>query len=282
MPEEIRYNYSNSFCFRGVFMQIIADRRALHRIPELELKLPATMAYLEKGLEKCRCTVFSPMESALCAFFDFGREDAIAFRADCDALPILEKNEKDYISTHPGCMHACGHDGHTAILLELARRLSGKKTLPHNILLIFQPGEESPGGALPICKAGVLETYNVKSIFGLHIWPGLEKGVVFSRENELMSHCSEVNIDIYGKSVHIAKAAEGIDATEAAASILLIQTILNALGTVDVLPLTGVTFPFLSNGGTSMIASWGLLAFVKAADTRQNASFAVRLKKKEG
>lgn len=202
-------------------MQIITDRRALHRIPELELELPKTMEYIQSSLKGLPCRVFSPAKSSLCAFFDFGADHAIAFRADCDALPISEKNECDYASAHSGCMHACGHDGHTAILLELARRLSGKTALNHNVLLIFQPGEESPGGALPICKAGVLEEYHVRSVFGLHVWPGLSKGQIFSRENELMSRCSEVNIDIYGKSVHIAKAAEGSDATEAAASILL-------------------------------------------------------------
>ena len=198
-------------------MQIIADRRALHRIPELELKLPATMAYLEKALEKCRCTVFSPMESALCAFFDFGREDAIAFRADCDALPIAEATGAEYASCHAGFMHACGHDGHMAILLELARRLSEKESLPHNVLLLFQPGEESPGGAEGLCNTGVLEQYHVKTVFGLHIWPGLEAGVVHSRVHELMARASEVNVDIYGKSAHIAKAKEGVDAVAAGA-----------------------------------------------------------------
>ena len=202
-------------------MQIVEDRRQLHRIPELELCLPKTMTYLKNSLSGLNCRIFSPIESSLCAFFDFGKEDAIAFRADCDALPIYEKSDAPYASTHEGNMHACGHDGHMAILLELARRLSSKKELPHNVLLIFQPGEESPGGALSICKAGVLDEYNVKAIFGLHLWPGLEKGVIFSRENELMSRCSEVNIDIYGKSVHIAKAFDGNDATVAAANILL-------------------------------------------------------------
>ena len=202
-------------------MQIITDRRALHQIPELELELPKTMEYIHASLTGLNCRVFSPAGSSLCAFFDFGADHAIAFRADCDALPILEKNDHAYASTHPGCMHACGHDGHTAILLELARRLNGKKALEHNVLLIFQPGEESPGGAAPICKTGILSQYKVTSIFGLHLWPGLSKGIVFSRENELMSRCSEVNIDIYGKSAHIAKAAEGCDATEAAANILL-------------------------------------------------------------
>ena len=113
-------------------------------------------------------------------------------------------------------MHACGHDGHTAILLELARRLSKKEKLPHNVLLIFQPGEETPGGALPICEAGVLEKYAVKAVFGLHLWPGLEEGSIYTRENELMSRGSELTVDIYGKSSHISRACDGIDATAAA------------------------------------------------------------------
>jgi hippurate hydrolase len=196
-------------------MQIIQDRRALHRIPELELNLPKTMAYLKNALTGLNCTVFSPMESSLCAFFDFGADQTIAFRADCDALPITEKAQLPYASTHPGCMHACGHDGHMAILLELARRLNGKKSLTHNVLLIFQPGEESPGGAQPLCETGILEKYRVIAIFGLHLWPGLEAGVVHSRENELMSRSCEVNVDIYGKSAHIAKAKEGLDAVMA-------------------------------------------------------------------
>ena len=198
-------------------MQIIADRRELHRIPEPERKLPETMAYLKNALTGLGCDVFSPMESALCAFFDFGREDAIGFRADCDALPIQEATGAEYASCHEGCMHACGHDGHMAILLELARRLSEKKDLPHNVLLLFQPGEESPGGAEDLCETGILEQYNVKAVFGLHIWPGLEAGVVHSRINELMARASEINVDIYGKSAHIAKAKEGVDAVAAGA-----------------------------------------------------------------
>ena len=198
-------------------MQIFADRYALHRIPELQLDLPKTKAYLENALASLSCRVFSPCNSALCAFFDFGAETAVAFRADMDALPISEKSGADYASTHPGIMHACGHDGHMAILLELARRLDAKQKLQHNVLLIFQPGEESPGGAKPICDTGVLEEHHVKAVFGLHLWPGLEKGKVFSRRQELMARASEVTLDIYGKSAHIAKAAEGIDSLMAGA-----------------------------------------------------------------
>ena len=196
-------------------MQIIHDRRALHMIPELELNLPKTMAYLAQALSSLGCELFFPIPSSLCAFFDFGADHAIAFRADCDALPIEEKNDLPFRSAHPGCMHACGHDGHMAILLDLARRLRDKGSLAHNVLLIFQPGEESPGGAKLLCETGILETYRVSAIFGLHLWPGLPAGQVYSRPGELMSRSSEVNVDIYGRSAHIAKANEGLDAVAA-------------------------------------------------------------------
>ena len=197
-------------------MQIIEDRRALHRIPELDRQLPETLNYLKTGLEGLGCTLFSPAEGALCAFFDFGKADSVAFRADIDALPISERSDKPYASRHPGRMHACGHDGHAAILLELARRLSGAEAIPHNVLLVFQPAEESIGGAKLICESGVFADYRTKAIFGLHLWPGLEAGKLFSRSNELMARSCEVNVDIYGKSSHIAKADRGIDAMAAA------------------------------------------------------------------
>jgi len=200
-------------------MQIYADRHALHRIPELDRNLPETLAYLKNALKNLRCTVTSPMEGALAAWFDFGRESAIAFRCDTDALPIQEKTGAPYASTHAGCMHACGHDGHMAILLELARQLSQKESLMHNVLLIFQPAEETTGGAKDICDTGIFQKHNVKAIFGLHLWPGLEAGVIASRKNELMARSCEVTVDIYGKSAHIAKAAEGRDALMAGAEL---------------------------------------------------------------
>ena len=196
-------------------MQIVNDRRALHRIPELDRCLPKTMEYLQNSLAPLNCRLFSPIDSSLCAFFDFGKAEAIAFRADCDALPIFEKTGLEFASTHDGQMHACGHDGHMAILLELARRLNEKKSLPHNVLLIFQPAEETTDGAKRICESGVLENHNVKAIFGLHIWPGLPAGEVFSRANELMARSCEVDIEITGKSAHIGKASEGLDALNA-------------------------------------------------------------------
>lgn len=202
-------------------MQIYNDRHALHRIPELHNNLPETVAYLKKALTCLNCTVTEPMQGAVAAWFDFGKESAIAFRADADALPIQEQNDVPYASQHPGKMHACGHDGHMAILLELARRLSEKKNLPHNVLLLFQPAEETTGGARDLCETGILKEKNVTAIFGLHLWPGIEKDTIASRKNELMARSSEVTVDIYGKSAHIAKASEGIDALEAAAEFYL-------------------------------------------------------------
>ncbi len=201
-------------------MQIITDRRALHRIPELDKTLPQTMQYLRSALENLNCRIFAPTEESLCAYFDFGAEDAIAFRADCDALPITENTGAPYTSRHSGCMHACGHDGHMAILLELSRRLNAKKELRHNVLLVFQPAEETTGGALDLCKTGIFEQYKVKAIFGLHLWPQLPKGVIHSRKGALMARASEIDVDIYGKSAHIAKSGEGIDALTAGAEFL--------------------------------------------------------------
>lgn len=196
-------------------MQIIEDRRALHRIPELDRNLPKTMEYLENTLKTMGCKVFSPMEGALCAYFDFGAEKTIAFRSDADALPITERSEAAYASCYPGKMHACGHDGHMAIALELARRLDGKKTLQRNVLIVFQPAEETTGGAKDLCDTGIFALYNVEAIFGLHLWPGVEAGAIYSRCNEMMSRSCEVKVEITGKSAHIAKAYEGIDAMAA-------------------------------------------------------------------
>ena len=196
-------------------MQIIQDRRELHRIPELDRELPNTLAYVRQSLEGLGCRIFSPMPGALCAFFDFGAKEAIAFRADADALPIAERNRVSYASRHPGRMHACGHDGHMAIILELARRLSTKKELAYNVLLVFQGAEETTGGARDICKTGLFKLYKVEAIFALHLWPGLPEGTVASRKNEMMARTCEVKVDIYGKTTHIAKAEEGIDALNA-------------------------------------------------------------------
>ena len=215
--DKIVYNGKTNFHREGAFViSVIFDRRQLHQIPELDRQLPETLAYLTGRLEGLGCRLFAPVEGSLCAWFDFGCEKAIAFRADMDALPITEKTDAAYASRHPGRMHACGHDGHMAIGLELARRLSRKKHLNRNILLVFQSAEETTGGAKDLCKTGIFETYQVEAIFGLHLWPGLSKGKIFSKPGPMMSRSAELDVDIYGKSAHIGRSWEGIDSMEIA------------------------------------------------------------------
>ena len=215
------YNRKTFIHREGAFViRIKKNRRALHQIPELDRQLDQTISYLRGELEGLGCKLFSPIDGSLCAFFDFGAEKAIAFRADMDALPIEEKTGAPYASRHPGRMHACGHDGHMAIALELARRLRTKQHLSRNVLLVFQPAEEASGGAKPICDTGVFDQYAVEAIFGLHLWPGLTKGKIFSKPGEMMSRSAELDVDIFGKSAHIGRSWEGIDATEAACVFL--------------------------------------------------------------
>ena len=202
-------------------MQIVHDYRTLHTIPELDRELPKTLSYIQKQLSPLRCKVFSPISGAFCAFFDFGKPDCIAFRADIDALPITELTQLSWRSCHPGKMHACGHDGHTAILLALARKLHCAETLPHNVLLIFQPAEETDGGAQSICQTGILSHYKVCAVFGLHLWPGLPKGEFFSRGGTVMSRSTGISLTFTGKSVHIAYAEKGADALRACCEFLL-------------------------------------------------------------
>lgn len=192
---------------------LIAHRRALHRIPELGRELPLTFQYIKGCLEKMDCTLLLPGGYAILAYFDAGKTDTIAFRSDMDALPIQEQTGFPFASVHPGKMHACGHDGHMAMLLGLAQFINDhRENLVHNVLLVFQPAEETSGGAKDICDTGVFQKYHVTRIFGIHLWPDLPAGVVGSKSGPLMARASEVTVDILGKSAHIAKASQGIDA----------------------------------------------------------------------
>ncbi len=202
-------------------MSLSQHRRALHQIPELSFDLPKTLSYIESVLKELPCTLLKPATSSLCAYFDFGKEDTLAFRADMDALPIMENTGLAFASRHEGKMHACGHDGHMAILLSFAQWVAQQKRLPHNVLLIFQPSEETVGGAKPICESGILARHKVKAVFGLHLWPDLPVGVVATRPGSMMCRSSEVTLTVTGKSAHVARSEEGLDALDAAMRWLL-------------------------------------------------------------
>ncbi|MFA7660984.1 MAG: M20 family metallopeptidase [Anaerovoracaceae bacterium] len=191
-------------------------RRDLHRIPEVGYQEFKTHAYILEILcdYPCEITEFSP--TGICAFFQAknpNQPGAVAFRSDMDALPIEEITDSSYRSTHPGTMHACGHDGHMAMLLGLAGELAKLEgDIPINVLLIFQPAEESPGGAKAIAASGIFEKYDVRRIFAFHMAPSETPGVIMSRPMEMMARSSELTVTIHGRSAHIASAHKGIDA----------------------------------------------------------------------
>ena len=141
-----------------MFERILKYRRDLHQIPELDFDLPKTTAYVRSVLEKLPCEVFSPDGHAVCAWFDAGAHEAVAFRSDMDALPICEVSGVPFSSRHQGHMHACGHDGHMAMMLSLAEWTSEHvKELPHNVLFLFQPAEETAVGALRMMEEHALD-----------------------------------------------------------------------------------------------------------------------------
>ena len=187
-------------------------RRALHQIPEIDRDLPETKAYLMSVLQDLDCSLTFLCGSGICAFFDFGKDHAIAFRSDMDALPVEEDTGAAYSSRHPGFMHACGHDGHMSMVLTLGEYLDTLEDCPHNVLLIFQPAEETLGGAQEICESGILAERNVKAVFGIHMWPFLPAGVIGSRPGALMPRSAEINIDIKGKAAHGTSPYDGLDA----------------------------------------------------------------------
>ena len=213
-------------------MSVIDHRRALHRIPELDNQLPETTAYVRSVLEPLGCDISSPIPGSVCAFFDAGKPETVAFRADMDALPVTEATGLSYASVHPGRMHACGHDGHTAMALALAEYVSGHIAgLSRNVLFLFQPAEETTGGARGLCESGILEARHVTRVFGLHLWPGLPAGQVFTRPGPLMARANEVTVTVTGKSVHLSRASEGLDAMTAGAEYLR-----RAYAMIDALP----------------------------------------------
>ena len=200
---------------------LVRFRRELHRIPELGFDLPKTTAYVEDALRKLTGRVIKPCPSTICAFFDFGAEETVAVRADMDALPVTERTGADFASCHSGRMHACGHDGHMAMALALAacvdQAAKHGQSLPRNVLFVFQPAEETTGGAKTVCESGVFGQFNTTRIFGFHLWPDIPAGAIASRPGALLARASETTLTINGTGSHIAKHEQGHDALLAAA-----------------------------------------------------------------
>ena len=194
----------------------IGHRRELHRIPEIGFDLKETQAYVLEALKSTGGVIEEVSPAGVLAFYDFGKAETLALRTDMDALPIQERSGVEFASIHPGSMHACGHDAHMAMLLTVAEEIR-HLNLPQNILLIFQPAEESGCGASVMIDSGALERYNVKRIYACHVWPSIPFGTIASRPGALMAMTSEVHVTVKGKSSHIAQPEDGIDALLAGA-----------------------------------------------------------------
>jgi amidohydrolase len=198
---------------------VVYHRRTLHQIPELEFDLFLTHEYVKEVLVSLGFEIEVVAKTGILAIKRGTTNDFIAFRSDMDALPVTEKTGVEFASKHAGRMHACGHDGHMSMLLGFAEYLSNKE-ITQSVLLIFQPAEEGPGGAKVIIEEGLFDKYSIKRIYGFHVYPELEEGLVGLVDGPMMPQNAEFDLTISGLSAHGAQPSKGIDAIVAASQLV--------------------------------------------------------------
>src|SRR6056297_2471780 len=194
-------------CSQEIEKEIIKIRRDLHKIPEIGYDLTKTRNYIIREIKKYNLDVRENVgKNGIVATLNFSKVGQnLAYRADMDALPLREENEIEYISTHRGKMHACGHDGHMAIafgILKIMYEL--KDDLSGSIRFIFQPAEETDGGAKGMIEDGALDNPKVDYIFGTHIWPDIETGKFGLKNGPIMAGTDMFEIQVNGRGGHIA------------------------------------------------------------------------------
>lgn len=195
-------------------------RRALHQIPELGFDLPRTQAFVKARLESLGYETQETAQSGIIAKREGLSSKAIAFRSDMDGLPILENTNTPFMSTNYGNMHACGHDGHMTMLLAFAAFIAEQPTPRQSIVFIFQPAEETGGGAKEIIHEGILNNYEIESVFGIHLFPELPEGVLGLKSGTLMAQDGEVDVTVHGLGTHGAQPHLGRDAILAASHLV--------------------------------------------------------------
>ncbi|MGD9944001.1 MAG: M20 aminoacylase family protein [Burkholderiaceae bacterium] len=209
--------------------EIRAFRRDLHAHPELKFEEFRTSDLVAERLAAWGIPVVRGLgRTGVVGIVKAGSsEHAIGLRADMDALPITEFNRFEHASRHAGRMHACGHDGHTAMLLAAARHFSTQRNFDGTVYLIFQPAEEGGGGAREMIKDGLFERFPMQAIFGLHNWPGLKAGQFAVRAGAMMGSSNEFRIRIQGRGSHAALPHTGIDPVPVACQMVqAFQTII--------------------------------------------------------
>ncbi|MEY2859581.1 MAG: hypothetical protein RL392_39, partial [Pseudomonadota bacterium] len=192
---------------------IAAVRRDLHAHPELCFKEVRTADVVADKLTQWGIPIHRGLgTTGVVGIVKAGTsERAIALRADMDALPMQEFNTFAHASQHPGKMHACGHDGHTAMLLAAAQHLATHRNFDGTVYLVFQPAEEGGGGAREMIKDGLFDKFPVQAVFGMHNWPGSEVGKFAVSAGPVMASSNEFRITIRGKGGHAAMPHNAID-----------------------------------------------------------------------
>jgi len=203
--------------------RVVTTRRDLHRIPEVAYTEEKTSAYVADYLKREGLSVTTGIARyGVVGQLETGRSGpTLLIRADMDALPITEATGLPFASRHPGVMHACGHDGHTAMALVTATAMNAlKKRINGTIKFVFQPAEEGPGGAKPMIEAGVMENPHVDYALGCHIWPDIPEGTIGVRTGALMAAMFRFDITIKGKGGHGAMPHQCVDALETGCQVV--------------------------------------------------------------
>jgi len=206
--------------------EIAGWRREIHRHPELSFDLPRTVALVVDRLQSFAVDEITTGvgKSGVVAVIH-GKSDrsgrVIGLRADMDALPIPEATGLPYASVQADKMHACGHDGHTAMLLGAAKYLAETRNFDGTAVLIFQPAEEDAGGGLEMCRDGLMDRWGIQEVYGMHNVPGLSAGSFATRVGALMASDDEFEVIVSGSGGHSAAPQDAVDVTLVAAQILI-------------------------------------------------------------
>jgi len=209
-------------------------RQDLHRIPEIGLEEYKTSSYIKEKLKKWNIEYKDGYSNtgivALIKGTKGNSDKSIGLRADFDALPMTEKNNFDYKSTNKGMMHACGHDGHTAMLLGAAKYLSENPDFDGTVHFIFQPGEEGFGGGEKMIQDGLFKDFNIDEVYALHNWPGLKLGEFGVSTGPMIAAVDEFDIVVKGKGGHAAMPDLAVDPVVIASQIInSLQTIISRI-----------------------------------------------------
>lgn len=216
--------------FSNDMADVIAIRRHLHENPEIGLSEFKTSDFIAAKLEEIGYEVTRGLaKTGVVATLRNGSSTrSVGIRADIDALPITEETGADHASKNTGVMHACGHDGHTAMLLGAAKILAERKNFDGTLHLIFQPAEENFGGARIMIEDGLFDRFPCDAVFGMHNDPGLAFGKVFVKDGPLMAAVDEARITVNGRGGHGAEPQAASDPIVAGASIIMaLQTVVS-------------------------------------------------------